>query len=228
MRSIEYMVVVAGPNACGKSTLLRAMSDGRLREIAERAGIEDPREWTSMESLRFRRATDLVKKRLILHLDLVWAPYTLNDEPPGEKTLAPLFAGVREVFFITIWTPPERLERQFLGSRLCAPVPPNFGGTLRGHVFRLLPRFAIRGLSRLPLWEPLNRRVPGTALFRGLLAERIYSSPAQLIALYRRWFELCDEQRSKTRGHLIVEHENDLRIYSRAEWESMAGTENPS
>jgi hypothetical protein len=228
MRSIEYMVIVAGPTACGKTTLLQAISAGRLPEIAKRAGIENPREWKLMESLRFRRSTDLVSKNLVLQLDLIWAPYTFDDEPPGERTVAQLFDGVREVFFITVWTPPVRLERQFLASRLCAPVPPNWGGILRGRAFQLLPRFAIRGLSRLPLWKTFNRWLPGTAIFRGLLAERIYSSPAQLIALYRRWFELCDEQRSKTRGHLIVEYDGGVRTYTRAEWESWVTTDRAS
>src|SRR5262249_11159471 len=132
---------------------------------------------------------------------------------------AVLLEAVEEIFFVTLWVPSERLERQFLDSRLCAPVPPNIGGILRAKLFRRLPRFVIRGLSHLPLLDLFNHWLPGTALLRGLLAVRIYSNPARLAALYRRWFRFCDAHQAKARGHLIVEYEEKLKIHSRAEWE---------
>jgi energy-coupling factor transporter ATP-binding protein EcfA2 len=224
MRRIDHLLIVAGPSGSGKSTLLREMLEGRLPEIGRRAGVEDLRGWPFIESLKLRRLTDLEQKHLILHLDFVWAPYALNEEPPGEKWLSALLEGVREIFFITLWTPPERLERQFLESRLRAPVPPNRGGVLRGRLFRLLPRFVTRTFSRLPLLEQLNRRWPGTALIPGLLAVRIYSSPRRVVALYRRWMRFCDRQSSITRGHLIVEYDTELRIYSRDQWENRIRT----
>ena len=50
---------------------------------------------------------------------------------------------------------------------------------------------------------------------------KICRQPIQIINLYRRWFEFCEKQGSKTRTHCIVELGDKLKFYSRPEWENM-------
>ena len=50
---------------------------------------------------------------------------------------------------------------------------------------------------------------------------KICRQPVQIINLYRRWFDFCEKQGSKTRNHYIVELGDKLKFHSRPEWEDM-------
>lgn len=221
MRRIEHLLIIAGPSACGKTTLIREILAGRLPELHTRVGVEDLPEWPSVSMHQTTGLSGLGLKHLILHYDFLWPSYHGSDgETPRVQSASRILQDAREASFITLWTPPARLERQFIKGKLCAPIPPNWGGVLRAALFRFLPRFVIRGLSKFPLLEQMDRWLPGSALIRGLLIVRIYSQPDQVVALYRRWFEFCDRQISKTRDHVVVEFDRELKFYSRDDWEN--------
>jgi hypothetical protein len=218
MRRIEHLLIVAGATASGKSALIREIRAGRLPELHTRLGVENPQQWPCASAHFIERWTEAEPNELILEYDFLW--HDLDREQRATDSALSVLERAREVFFVTLWTPPARLEKQFINGRLRALIPPIRGGTLRAAIFRLLPGIVIRALSRLPFVEQINRWLPGTALIRGLLAVRIYSSTARLTALYRRWFEFCDKQNFQARGHLIVEFDSELKYYSRDEWEN--------
>jgi hypothetical protein len=214
---IEHIIVVAGPTAAGKSTLIHEMLAGRLPELAEGIGAADLTRWAARNMHSAEPFIETATECMIIEYDFLWHDFAGADI--GHSRLASLLERAKDVSFITVWTPPARLEKQFLYGRLGAPLPPNLGGIFRGWVFRSLPRSVIRGVSWLPVWKKLDSMLPGTALLRGLVVERIYSRPGKLAAVYSRWFRLADEYESKTRGHLIVEHAAGRKIYSRFEWD---------
>jgi hypothetical protein len=223
MRPIEHLLIVAGATASGKSALIREIRAGRLPELHTRLGVENPQQWPCASAHFIERWAVAEPNELILEYDFLW--HNLDGKEPAGESASSVLERAREVSFVTLWTPPARLEKQFINGRLRASIPPNRGGILRAAIFRLLPRFIIRALSRLAFLEQINRRLPGTVLLRGLLVVKIYSRPEQVLALYRRWFQFCDEHSSKMRGHLIVEYDTELKIYSRDEWESRIRTD---
>jgi hypothetical protein len=217
MRRIDHLLIIAGATASGKSALIREIRAGRLPELHTRLGVENPQQWPCASAHFIERWAEAEPNELILEYDFLW--HDLDGEKRATDSALSVLERAREIFFVTLWTPPARLEKQFINGRLRAPIPPTRGGMLRAAIFRLLPRLIIRALSRLAFLEQINRRLPGTALLRGLLVVKIYSRPEQVSALYRRWFQFCGREISRTRGHLIVEYDTELKIYSRDEWE---------
>ena len=166
------------------------------------------------------RRTNLELKQLILHYDFLYAnPGSDVDMLDGRIALS-IFDRAREISFVTLWTPPARLERQVIEGKLRIPLQPNRVQLLKAGIFRRLPRSVILGFSRFPWLKQIARQLPGHAFLHHLLALRICSRPDQVVAMYRRWFELCDRQISKTRAHVIVEFDSELKFYSRDEWEN--------
>src|SRR5689334_20679407 len=172
---IDQLLVIAGATASGKSTLIREMLAGRLPELRERLAAGDLNQWVRRDA--YSREIVVNAHRMIVEYDFLWHGLDVKEIREDRGKL--LLDSARELLLITLWAQPARLEEQFLRGRLAAPVPANRGGKLRGGLFRLLPRLVIRRLSRLPLLDRLNRWLPGTALLRGLLAVRIYSSPGR-------------------------------------------------
>jgi SAM-dependent methyltransferase len=50
----------------------------------------------------------------------------------------------------------------------------------------------------------------------------VYRRSAQVVRLYRHWFEFCDKYISRARKHIIVEIDQGAKFYSRDEWENLA------
>lgn len=220
MRQIDHMLIIAGPTASGKSTLTKELVAGRLAPLKMRIGINNLNEWPRMASGSVLRRTDLELKQLILHYDFLWSyPGSNGDMLGGQRALS-IMDDARELSFVTIWTPPVRLERQLIEGRLRVPMPATFIQVLKARVFRMLPHFAIVGVSKIPPLKQINRWLPGHPIINHLLALRVYSKPDQVAATYRLWLQFCDRHISKTRAHVIVEFDRELKFYSRAEWET--------
>lgn len=163
---------------------------------------------------------ELELKRLILNYDFLWSSDGSTVEAPGGNRTSAILEGVGEVSFVTVWTPPARLERQLIEGKLQTPLQANNVQVLKAAIFRRLPHFVIRGLSRFPFLKQINHWLPLRPFIHHLLLLRIYSHPDEVVAIYRRWFQFCDRHISKTRAHLIVEFDRELKIYSRDDWES--------
>jgi 2-polyprenyl-3-methyl-5-hydroxy-6-metoxy-1,4-benzoquinol methylase len=79
-------------------------------------------------------------------------------------------------------------------------------------------------VSFLTLWQPpgkLERDLRQETGKRHRELVKAYREPAQYIELYRRWFEFCERLGAKTRHHLIATLADNLKFYSRDEWERM-------
>lgn len=178
-RRIKHLVVIAGPTSSGKSTLIGEVTGRRLPIMAAKLGIENLPAWPHVGAHSIREFSTPALEGLIFHYD-----FCLNDGSAGiyEQTRdLDVFKSAETISFVTLWTPPARLERQ--------------------------------------LYEAALRRSRPRKRHRNLL--NIYGQSAQVVSFYRRWFEFCDRLGAKTRNHLIVEFDDALRFYSRAEWEGM-------
>lgn len=218
---VEHLVVVAGPTASGKSTLIREILANRLPEVGMRIGIEDLQEWPCIYAHPITELTEQTFEGLILHYDFLWSPYRRNAKPhDGDRALS-LLEGAREVSFVTLWTPPARLERHLIEGKLQTPLKNNVAQHVKSVILRFLPRFLIVWMARLPLFGNLGWWSLRSPFKHHLNLLEIYSQPGQVVRIYRRWFQFCDRQISKTRSHLIVEFDEELKFYSRDEWENM-------
>src|SRR3954447_22472122 len=144
---IDHLVIIAGATASGKSSVIREIFAGRLHDIQARLGVHDFRHWACWNAAVIEDPLTTPLKYLVLEYDFLW--HDLNQRDSGKHRAASLLDRAQEISFITVWTPPARLEKQFVDGRLRAALPPNWGGVLRSRLFRFLPRFAIRTLSGL-------------------------------------------------------------------------------
>lgn len=221
MSRIEHILIVAGPTACGKSAFIRDIVASGLPELQRQIGIERLHEWPRKRTATVIRQPDPELKHLILHYDFLWSyPGPNLEMMDGQRALSSILEGAREISFVTLWTPPARLERQVIEGKLRIPLQPNRVQLLKAGIFRRLPRSVIRGLSRFPLLKQISRRLPGHAFLHYLLVLKVCSRPDRVVALYRRWFQFCDRQFPNTRAHVIVEYDGELKFYSRDEWEN--------
>jgi len=206
---VEHLVIVAGPTASGKSTLIREICERQFPEVGRCLGAENLHEWPWIHTASTAELTEPALKSLILHYDLLSS---------GEKVLrlSDLLEGTRKVSFVTLWTPPVRLEHQLIAGKLRQPIKDSFFQLTKSTVFRCLPRFLIIRIARLPLWW-----LPRNPVKYRLNALKIYLQPSQVVQIYRRWFQFCDQHVSKTQSHIIVEFDAKLKFYSRDEWETM-------
>jgi hypothetical protein len=219
VRSIDHLLVIAGPTAGGKSRLIGKIRAREAPELEKILGAQDLHDWPEITAGALRRQPDLKQDRLILHYDFLWPyPASVMESPDGELTLS-LLQGAREIAMITLWTPHTRLARQLVESRLRGRVRGGPAEALKVLLLRAIPAFAVTAMSRLRCWNAINRRLPTWGLVHHLLALGIYSNPARAVAMYRSWFRFCDERLSHVRAHVIVEVENELSIFSRDEWE---------
>jgi hypothetical protein len=183
-----------------------------------------------MVARRFQLADHLEMDRLIVHYDFVWAPGGSILQSDWEKRALSIIGAAREVTLVTLWTPPERLERQLIDGKLRAALPYNALQVIKAGFFRLLPEFVVQRLSRAKMVDLFNRVFPGRLLTHHLLLLRVYSKGGSTADLYRKWLRFCDENVPHARAHCIVEFDSELKLHSREEWESVVAslTEDPA
>jgi hypothetical protein len=135
-----------------------------------------------------------------------------------QTTLSSLFATTKNVSVVTLWTPPARLALQLIEGKLRRALQDNYAQHIKAGIFRLLPRATTFAISQTPGLDTINRFLPGHGTLHDLLVLGIYASASEVVARYRRWFDLCDVEKAKIQRHLIVEYDNELHFLTRSEW----------
>jgi SAM-dependent methyltransferase len=129
-RWIGRVLVVAGPTAAGKSTLIGRLCAGALPELAARVALGDPAGWTVIADramLRTFAASHV--DRLLLHYDFV---RPLSKETPHDRDpTLDLLGCADEIALLTVWTHPARLRRQMEASELRQVRQGTFTGSKR-------------------------------------------------------------------------------------------------
>lgn len=216
---MEHLIVIAGPTASGKTTLIRDLVAGHLPDLQVQLGAEDLRRWVQVGGNAIATILERDLANVILHYDFLWSTSgSQGDEDWAGRRLLPVIAKSRRISLVTLWVPAQRLKQQLIEGKLRSPIPPNTSQLVKAGLFRILPHSALVQLSRLSFVEQMNQRHPGRPLTHHLLLLKKYSCPDQVIALYRRWFQFCEGSISQAHDHLIVEYNQAIKFYRRAEW----------
>jgi SAM-dependent methyltransferase len=221
-RRIEHLVVLSGPMSSGKSQLIREIRADHHSQIGDALGISDLGTWPFIGARHLTNLTEPRMKGLILHYDFL-RPFRRGTGTFEEDEALQLLEGAEAVSFVTLWTPPARLERQHLDGKIYRPEQMDPKEPVPSLPSAHGPRGVRAWLGRLPLVGRVLRRREGPAP-RHLDVLSLYHHPAQVIGCYRRWFDYCDGHGLKTRTHLIVESGDRLRTYTRGEWEDEVRT----
>jgi len=198
-RRIGHLLMIAGPSAAGKSTLIRYLRAGNLRrrritplptlhplsrrrrslgeaasQVTTRLEITDAAAWGAPVGVkRLGHMNDPVCERLLVHYDLLGLRHSARA-----RSARDLLRNAKRVSALTLWTPPERLRRQHqsIGRRARR--------WLRGKWHCALP--------------PSHR------------------DPHDLLAYYRAYFDLIRQHADQ---HYIVEIDDTVQFYTEAQWE---------
>ncbi|OGW26075.1 MAG: hypothetical protein A2X59_10820 [Nitrospirae bacterium GWC2_42_7] len=110
-RRIGKLLVVAGPIACGKTTLIRKLQNNELPEVAGCLNVDDFSSWRTVNARRFDELTDPVIDKLILYYDIK-RPFFKNTKVYERDVALDILKNAAAVSFLTLWTPPDILIEQ--------------------------------------------------------------------------------------------------------------------
>jgi hypothetical protein len=137
--AIDQLIVIAGPSASGKTTLINLIRAGGNVELSRQLGILDPASWSFTTARELERGEAPYTPQLLIHFDL-WgkknASRLFHLSYPDDERLQ-LLGRARELTFLTLWTP-----RRVLAQRLMLR-------TIRGMAHPAMMRQWIRSNARV-------------------------------------------------------------------------------
>jgi 2-polyprenyl-3-methyl-5-hydroxy-6-metoxy-1,4-benzoquinol methylase len=110
-RRIDRLVVVAGPTAAGKSTLISRLQREELPELAGSLGIADGADWPHADSKSLAGMTQAHLPRLLFHYDFL-RPYLRSAKVHARDEGLDVLDCADSVATLTLWVSPERLREQ--------------------------------------------------------------------------------------------------------------------
>jgi hypothetical protein len=110
-RRIEQLVVVAGPTASGKSTLISRLQTDAVPEIALRAGIDRGADWLAAGSKDLASIARPVIPRLIFHYDFL-RPYLRSAKVHARDEGLDVFDCAERVTTFTLVCSAAQLREQ--------------------------------------------------------------------------------------------------------------------
>jgi SAM-dependent methyltransferase len=118
-RHIRRLLVVAGPTACGKSTLIEQLQKHEAPELAKRLGIEDGSRWAVLAADHLHLPGEARMESAFFHYDLL-RPCLTGGKLHSRDAALEILDVAEEVAFLTIWCPPAVLLPR-LARRALAP-----------------------------------------------------------------------------------------------------------
>lgn len=158
-------------------------------------------------------------------LDYNASYYYRKGRPYEEDERLRLVSQARQVWFVTVWTPPARLGRQYLADHLRRAHPTGYKMIKRlGYALpRGMRRRITAGLLDAVLRSRHRARLLGS--YREPFTrqfDNLYADPRKVLALYRNWFAFCRLHPERTAESMVVQFYRRLEIQTPREWESSA------
>ena len=190
---INNLLVIAGPNGIGKSTLIRRLKEGGLSTVAQKLQLGDIDSWKVLDPGRELLALkDSPINKVILHYNFI------RNYPFSEDKVLQRIRPSEKIIWVTCWAPPDILIKRISHRRKW--------------ITRSLPRSLLnpvklfKGPKRIKRLINIGRK------------RRIYNNQLLMNERYRRWFEYCNSQQHDS--HWIIDI-NDLEnpaLMSRDQW----------
>jgi hypothetical protein len=160
-RRVGHLVVVTGPTASGKSTLIERLAANAAPELAARLGIGDGRDWRTAGSKELPRIPDAHLPKLLFHYDFL-RPYLRSAKVHARDEGLDVLEGAERLSIVTIWTPPDVLRAQLLRGEIEPRTTLGvFWGRKRHRI--LLEEYAdpARVIAHYRTWFAFCRGLPG-------------------------------------------------------------------
>jgi len=198
-RRIGHLLLVAGPSASGKSSLMapltrdarpgdaagsgaRAANEAAAQAVAGYLGIARGAHWgRPAYAKRLSALGDPVREHLVLQYDFsrpLRQYWPLGQPDPVLDVLD----CAQRVSAVTLWTPPPRLVRQAV--------------------------------------QRARGRLPASARGEPVGKTRLYADPDQVLSMYQCYFDAVD---GRVDGHCVVEAGADLAVYTPDAWRELVG-----
>lgn len=117
-RRIGHLLVVSGPTSAGKKTIMRALTDNALPQLAQRLGTPDASVWgTPMNAQKAYQPVEPVLERMILHHDFM-GPFMRSAMVHERDEANDVLETAERITFVTVWTPPELLSKQITEAEI--------------------------------------------------------------------------------------------------------------
>ena len=223
-RRVDHLVLVGGPTASGKTTLINGLRGGKLPQVEERLGAERLSEWPLTGAIRLREVREAHMPRLLFHYDFC-RPFMRSARTIDRDEGLSLLKTTDRISILTLWTPAERLEKQIAArdiARAGAGLRSRIANALRRRIGGRIPLSAtelpvVGGLlGRLRRYRP-DRRKKALA--------KLYTQPERVAELYEQWFDFCDGLGDRVGQHVVVEMTDPPRFCSPKEWREAHGTD---
>jgi len=218
MGTPERLIVVAGPSAAGKTTLVRQLRRGLLPELADRLDMGDFQLWHYTTGDKGPPPADARR----IFLDYNASRSYREERPYAEDECLEVVKRAQRVWFVTVWTPPARLGRQYLADHLRRAHPAGY--KIMKRLGYALPREMRRRVTAGLLDSTLRSRHRTKLLgsyqepFARQFAD-LYADPRKVVRLYRNWFAFCSVHQERTADSMVVEFYRRLEIQTPLEWE---------
>ena len=230
-RRIHHLVVVAGPSASGKATLIADILTNRLQELCTQLGISDPKEATLVKANSLGESAQGSVDTVIFHYDFFLFPKSGVAQRPTWGRSArtyerdenlDILKDSDEISFVTLWTAPDRLRRQVsqrhqlrLRRRLRRGElqPPDARTTMQ----RVMSAIRNHVPQSVKFW--IRQMVGRDGPLRHQKRLETYGRPDEVLKMYRRWLRFTENQDFRVRNNLIVVYDQELTIYTREHWE---------
>ena len=125
-RRIRRLVLVAGPTASGKTTIITRLLSGQAPSLADALGIDDVKSWRGCDLHGIMRDSSIDLGNIVVHYDFLSILKT-DSEHHQIVELRDLLDCADDVRLVTIWTEPSCLLQQFEQNEVA-----RFGGRPRG------------------------------------------------------------------------------------------------
>lgn len=168
LAGIERIVVIAGPEASGKSTVIRGLMSGALADLGMQLGIDNADAWRLVCG-QGRRLTGgcLTGRSALFHYNMI-RPWQFSKDIPGfaDDPLLESVRGMADKTFVTLWVEPAIIIGRWQGR-----LRSNRDSATRIQRLHAKRRILRRWLGGYP--SPL----------------RLYANAPALIRQYGRWID---------------------------------------
>jgi hypothetical protein len=196
--TVGQLIIIAGPPAAGKTTLIHEISAGGRTDVARRLDVHDNTAWTFSSCGRWMRAGIPHVERLILHFNFLT---NLRNTTAGhifaidfdKEPRLEVVRRAREITFLTLWAPTDVLIRRLA---------------------RRTPKRLIAGIGSLS-WSDARPLLKDHFRMFWLLRQQ------NLAVAYRSWFDFCDGFTAK--AHWLANSTNGIELMPRSEWPALTG-----